>query len=174
MWFIGLNLFKIEFLSNIKVSVKMNAVKSGRLLEKLVHKELSKVTNVKVTPQYQYKDIFGAKARVDFFVETQQSLNYNKLHFNKFFIECKNQNVPGSLDQKFQYYIENIRQNKYEGNPLIFVLNTNGIRSKVLEYLVSNTSKYNFMIVDTHNIDKLNNIIHNQTYESVFIKKIEK
>lgn len=151
----------------------MNAVKSGRILEKLVFKELTQISNTRVVPQFQYKDIFGAKARVDFFVETKLS-DYNKLHMNKFFIECKNQNVPGSLDQKFQYYIENIRQNKYEGNPLIFVLNTNGIRPKVLDYLVNNTKQYNFMIVDTHNLDKLNNIIHNKTYESVFIKKIEK
>ena len=151
----------------------MNAFKSGRLLENLVFKELNKVKKVKITPQYQYKDIFGAKARADFFVETD-SMNYNKLHFNKFFIECKNQNVPGSLDQKFQYYIENIRQNKYEGNPLIFVLNTKGVRPKVLDYLITNTNKYKFMIVDTNNIDKLNKIIHNMTYESVFIKKIEK
>ena len=152
----------------------MNAIKSGRILEKLVFKELSQISNTKIVPQFQYKDIFGAKARMDFFVETKASVNYNKLHSNKFFIECKNQNVPGSLDQKFQYYIENIRQNKYDGNPLIFVLNTNGIRPKVLDYLIKNTNKYNFMIVDTHNLDKLNKIVHNMTYESVFIKKIEK
>lgn len=152
----------------------MNAIKSGRLLEKLVHKELSQMSNVRITPQYQYKDIFGARARMDFFVETKQGVNYNKLHASKFFIECKNQNVPGSLDQKFSYYIENIRQNKYEGNPLIFVLNTNGVRPKVLDYLINNSLKYNYMIVDTHNLDKLNKIIHNMTYESVFVKKIEK
>jgi len=151
----------------------MNAIKSGRILEKLVFKELKQISNARVVPQYQYKDIFGANARVDFFVETKLT-NYNKLHMNKFFIECKNQNVPGSLDQKFQYYIENIRQNKYEGNLLIFVLNTNGIRPKVLDYLITNTTKYKFMIVDTHNLDKLNKIINNMTHDSVFIKKIEK
>lgn len=144
----------------------MNAIKSGRILEKLVFKELKQISNARVVPQYQYKDIFGAKARVDFFVETKIN--------TKFFIECKNQNVPGSLDQKFQYYIENIRQNKYEGNPLIFVLNTNGIRPKVLDYLITNTTKYKFMIVDTHNLDKLNKIINNTTHDFVFIKKIEK
>lgn len=150
----------------------MNAIKSGRILEKLVFKELSQIANVKIVPQFQYKDIFGARARMDFFVETKESIS--KMPSNKFFIECKNQNVSGSLDQKFPYYIENIRENKYEGNPLIFVLNTNGIRPKVLEYLINNTAKYNYMIVDTHNVNKLNKIIHNTTYESVFIKKIEK
>ena len=152
----------------------MNAIKSGRILEKLVYKELSQMSRLRITPQYQYKDIFGAKARIDFFVETNRMTNYNKLHMTKFFIECKNQNVQGSLDQKFPYYIENIRQNKYEDSPLIFVLNTSGVRPKVLDYLINNATKYKYMIVDTHNLDKLNKIIHNMTYESVFIKKIEK
>jgi hypothetical protein len=145
----------------------MNAIRSGRILEKLVHQELNKISNVIIIPQYKYGDIFGTRARIDFFVE-------EKLNKSKFFIECKNHNVTGSLDQKFPYYIENIRQNKYEDNPLIFVLNTNGIRPKVMDYLINNTSKFNYMIVDTHNLDKLNNIIHRSTYESVFIKKIEK
>jgi hypothetical protein len=145
----------------------MNAIKSGRILEKLVHQELNKITNVRITPQYKYGDIFDAQARMDFLVEA-------KLNKSKFFIECKNQNVSGSLDQKFPYYIENIRQNKYDGNPLIFVLNTNGIRPKVMDYLIKNTSIFNYMIVDTHNLDKLNKIINRSTYESVFVKKIEK
>ena len=144
----------------------MNAIKSGRILEKLVHQELNKISNAMITPQYKYGDIFGAQARMDFFVEM-------KLNKSKFFIECKNQNVSGSLDQKFPYYIENIRQNKYEGSPLIFVLNTNGIRPKVMDYLIKNTSIFNYMIVDTHNLDKLNKIINRSTYESVFVKKLK-
>lgn len=143
----------------------MNAIKSGRILEKLVYKELSQISNVRVVPQYQYRDIFGARARMDFFVEANKS---------KFFVECKNQNVKGSLDQKFPYYIENIRENKYGGNPLIFVLNINGVRSKVLDYLINNTCKYNYKIVDTNNLDKLNKIISDETCETVFVKKIEK
>lgn len=152
----------------------MNAVKSGRILENIVFQQLKTISHVKVVPQYQYKDIFGAKARIDFMVENA-SLNYNIMHHNKFFIECKNQNVKGSLDQKFSYYLENIRQHKYEDNPLIFVLNTKGIRPVVLDYLIKNVSVYNYMLLDTHNIDKLDKIINNDTYESVFIneEKIE-
>lgn len=145
----------------------MNAIRSGRLLEKLVYQELNKISNVRITSQYKYSDIFGAKAKMDFVVE---KLNKNKLNMNKYFIECKNHNVPGSLDQKFSYYIENIRQDKYDGNSLIFVLNTNGIRPKVMDYLINNTSNFNYMIVDTNNLDKLNIIINNETNESVFVK----
>lgn len=141
----------------------MNAVKSGRFLENLVFKELNKIPNLKVFPQYKYSDIFGARARIDFFVENKYS--------RKFFIECKNHNVRGSLDQKFSYYIENIREDRYEGNPLIFVLNTNGIRPKVLNYLVNNTKKFNYIVVDIYNVYKLYKIIYNKTCEHVFLKK---
>jgi hypothetical protein len=44
----------------------------------------------------------------------------------------------------------------------------------VIDYLIKNTSIFNYMIVDMHNLDKLNKIINRSTYESVFIKKIEK
>lgn len=142
--------------------MNMNAIKSGRILEKLVYDNIKNIKNAKITSQYKYKDIFDAKARMDFLVERE---------CNKFFIECKNQNVPGSLDQKFPYYIENIRQNRYEGNRLIFVLNTNGIRKKVLDYLINNSMKYNYTIVDTYNLDKLNKIIYNLTSELIFLKK---
>jgi hypothetical protein len=32
----------------------MNAIKSGCILEKLVHQELNKISNVIITPQYKY------------------------------------------------------------------------------------------------------------------------
>lgn len=145
----------------------MNAIKSGRILEQLVFNNLKTIKNIKITPQYPYKDIFGANAKIDFLVQKQTQ--------HKFFIECKNQNVKGSLDQKFSYYLENIRQQKYDNHPLIFVLNTKGIRPLVLDYLVKNSSNFNYLIVDTHNIHNLQKIIHNKTSQTVFIneQKIE-
>ena len=145
----------------------MNAIKSGRFLEQLVFNNLKTINHIKITPQYPYKDIFGANAKIDFLVQKQPK--------HKFFIECKNQNVKGSLDQKFSYYLENIRQQKYDHHPLIFVLNTKGIRPLVLDYLVKNVSNFNYLIVDTHNIHKLQHIINNTTSQTVFIneQKIE-
>lgn len=140
----------------------MNAIKSGKFLEKIVFNNLKTINNIKITPQYPYKDIFNSRAKIDFLVEKQS---------NKFFIECKNQNVKGSLDQKFSYYIENIRQNKYNNHPLIFVLNTNGIRPLVLEYLIKNTSNFNYLIIDTHNIHKLETIINNKHNTNIFINE---
>ena len=141
----------------------MNAIRSGRLLEKVVYTQLKTIKNINIIPQYKYVDIFDANARMDFCVEKKFS--------SRFLIECKNQNVPGSLDQKFPYYIENMRENKYGDDTLIFVLNTNGIRQKVLEYLVNNTNRFNYKIVDVDNIKRLNNIINDEVSDSVFLKK---
>lgn len=141
----------------------MNAIKSGRILEQRVFNHLKTIPNIKITPQYSHKDIFGANARIDFLVQ--------KKNHSKFFIECKNQNVKGSLDQKFSYYLENIRQQKYNNHPLIFVLNTKGIRPIVLDYLVKNVSNFNYLLVDTHNINKLKDIINEKTNETVFINE---
>ena len=64
-----------------------------------------------------------------------------------------------------------MRENKYGDDTLIFVLNTNGIRQKVLEYLVNNTNRFNYKIVDVDNIKRLNNIINDEVSDSVFLKK---
>lgn len=74
--------------------------------------------------QYSLEDIYG-KSCIDFFV--------NILDKN-FYIEVKNQKVPGSVDQKFPYYIENVRKEYYSGE-LIFVLCSDYIRQNVLNYL---------------------------------------
>jgi hypothetical protein len=144
------------------------AIVSGKLLENLVFNELSKLnSNVyKITPQYKYKDVFKANARIDFLVESQFKTQINK----SYFIECKNHNVCGSLDQKFPYYIENIRNNLYGDSPLILVLNTKGIRPLVMDYLVNNTYNYNYKVVDLYNLYKLSNIVENDCYKKIFLK----
>ena len=106
---------------------------------------------LKVHKQFCFKDIYGANAKVDFMVINQASEK-------KYFIECKNQNVKGSVDHKFMYYIENIRTNRYDGE-FIFVLNTAGLRKVVLEWLTESSKKENFKIVQHDNLSDLKKLL---------------
>lgn len=151
------------------------AFQSGEKLEKLVLQKLSQISKiiknkeyrvsnkaVNVTiPQYVYKDIFTDRARVDF------------LHVNdkgkKFFIECKNQKVPGSVDTKFPYYIFNMQEQVYKDTTFIFVLNETGMRKKVLEWLINQSLIYKFYIVSSENLDELDKILQKKSIGYVFI-----
>lgn len=111
--------------------------------------------------QYKHLDIFNANARIDI-------LLINNTLGKKFYIECKNQAVGGSVDQKFPYYIHNITNNKYDGE-LVFLLNTRGIRSNVLNWLVENSEKYNYYILSIDNMERILEIMMGISKQRVFI-----
>lgn len=141
------------------------AISSGKELENIVLNILSSMSNIVNTKDYtsnmksvsisqhKYRDIFTNNARVDFFHVN----NYGK----KFYIECKNQKVPGSVDTKFPYYILNITQNIYEDAVLVFILNTEGVRKCVLEWLVKQTELYPFYIISIKKLEILDNLLSN-------------
>jgi DNA adenine methylase len=92
-----------------------------------------------VVSQYSIKDIYG-NSKVDF------KLVYND---KVFYIEAKNQSVPGSVDQKFPYYIENIRSGVYGKDVhFIFIINTKGVRNGALSYLKQKQSEFAFSVID--------------------------
>jgi DNA adenine methylase len=112
--------------------------------------------------QYKHLDIFNANARIDI-------LLVNNTSGKKFYIECKNQAVGGSVDQKFPYYIHNITNNKYDGE-LVFLLNTKGIRSNVLNWLVENSEIYNYYILSIDNMERILEIMMGISNQRVFIE----
>jgi DNA adenine methylase len=111
--------------------------------------------------QYKHTDIFNANARIDFLIVNNET---NK----RYYLECKNQAVPGSVDQKFPYYIHNIQHNKYDGQ-LIFLLNLSGIRQNVLNWLIENAPIYNYFVVSIENMQRIVEIISEVTNERIFI-----
>lgn len=111
--------------------------------------------------QYKHLDIFNANARIDI-------LLVNNTSGKKFYIECKNQAVGGSVDQKFPYYIHNITNNKYDGE-LVFLLNTRGIRSNVMNWLVDNSDVYNYYILSIDNMERILEIMMGISHQRVFI-----
>lgn len=105
-------------------------------------------------PQFPYRDVFHANARCDFLVTNDD---------RRFFIECKNQNVRGSVDQKFLYYIHNIMKGAYGPNGrLVFVVNPNGIRPNVYTWLTSHQQEYGYHVVHHKQLDKLHDILRSQ------------
>jgi len=149
------------------------ANQSGKKLESHVLDKLSsfstKTTNKKYSiglinttvPQYIYKDIFTDKARVDFL--------YVNSTGKRFFIECKNQSVPGSVDTKFPYYIFNMQQNMYKDSKFIFILNHPGIRAGVMECLIKQAPIYKFYIVSLDRLQELDSILEETCTQYVFI-----
>lgn len=126
----------------------MTITTSGKKFEKLVedffkkngvpvvkYKEYTGEKNI-VIPQYNIKDIFGSMSRVDFCYVTNTK---------KYYIECKCQNTPGSVDVKFPYYIENIRQKVYDGQ-FVFVLEGTGFRKNVLDWVKEQSKILDFKV----------------------------
>ena len=150
------------------------ALLSGIKLEKIVLEKLAEMSEIvpnknyhesknKVTvPQYRYHDIFTAKARVDFLFVTESG--------KKFFIECKNQKTPGSVDVKFPYYILNMQSDAYKDSVFIFVLNPTGIRKNVLEWLIKQTELYKFYIVSHQELHHLDLIFKGDAKKFVFLE----
>lgn len=116
--------------------------------------------------QYKHTDIFNANARIDFLIVN----NYTN---KRYYLECKNQAVAGSVDQKFPYYIHNIQHNKYDGQ-LIFLLNLSGIRQNVLNWLIENAPIYNYFVVSIENMEKIVEIVSEVTNERIFINRVSK
>lgn len=143
--------------------MSFKAAKSGKILEKKVFDKLYSYcgNNLNIVEQYKYKDIFNANARIDFLF-----INENN---QKYFIECKNQKVPGSVDTKFPYYLFNMQQNLYQDSKFIFILNTDGIRKTVLNWLISQSGSYKFYIVSSKKLNELDDIFNGKAQKYVFI-----
>lgn len=118
------------------------ANKNGLSMETEVYNLLKKYKDLRITREYPIQDIFG-KSKVDFKLEYCGKI---------FILECKNQVVPGSVDQKLPYYIENIRENKYGGH-FVFIFNGNGIRNGALEYLKRKQKELDFSIIKFDNLE---------------------
>lgn len=119
------------------------ANKNGFSMETEVYNVLKKYKDLCVTREYPIQDIFG-KSKVDFKLEYDGKI---------FIIECKNQTVSGSVDQKIPYYIENIRENKYNGH-FVFIFKGNGIRNGALEYLKRKQKELDFSIIKFDELEK--------------------
>lgn len=146
--------------------MSLSATTSGHALEKTVlslisqystvmsNKIYQKSTNITgvTVPQYTFTDIFSIKARADFLYISNQG--------NKFFIECKNQKVIGSVDLKFPYYIKNMESNIYGDSSFVFILNTLGIRKKVLSWLVEQSKVHKFYILSEQRLELLHKILN--------------
>jgi len=113
------------------------ANKSGAILEEFIHEVLNTFGGINIKNQYPLKDIFGT-CKVDFKVDYKG---------RAFFIEAKNQSVPGSVDQKLPFYIENIREGKYPGH-FVFVIKGEGIRNGAISYLKRKQRELDFSIID--------------------------
>lgn len=87
------------------------------------------------TRQYGIKEtsIIGKKIRVDFAISSIPKFEQGLI------IESKWQQVPGSVDEKYPYLIENIIE-KYPA-PTILVLDGGGYDSGLLNYLKSKTNE---------------------------------
>lgn len=143
------------------------ANKTGKSLEEKIHitlmnyKEKEIVNDIEIVRQPIVEDIYG-KSKLDFKV----TINGNIIYY----IEAKNQEVKGSVDQKFPYYIENIRKGNYDGH-FIFILNTKGVREAALNYLISSQRSYNFSLIDA---DKMNlnllNLLKYNTLQTLQMK----
>lgn len=101
---------------------------------------------------------------------------FSKLDFQiiindkSFYIEAKNQEVKGSVDQKFPYYIENIRKGNYKGH-FIFIINTKGIRESALKYLIKSQEEYDFSVIDAIDIEyNLLNLLKYNSLQSINMK----
>lgn len=103
-------------------------------------------------PQFKLNDIFG-ESKIDFKVV------YSRKNF---YFEVKNQNVKGSVDCKFPYYIENIKESVYKDGTFVFILNANGVRDSVLNYLVKHQQNLDFSVVDTTDLGSLINVFKNK------------
>lgn len=136
------------------------ANKSGVLLEGMIYNILKSYTGINITKQYPLNDIFGM-SKVDFRIEYKGNI---------FFIEAKNQMVAGSVDQKLPFYLENIRENRYNGH-FSFILNGSGIRNGALSYLKRKQSELNFSIIDFDTVEtQLNNMLEHNKMQTINIR----
>lgn len=119
------------------------ANKNGSILEDNVQQLLETYTSLSFIKEYKIKDIFG-ESKIDFKVDYKGK---------SFFLECKNQNVSGSVDQKLPYYIENIRNSKYLGH-FVFIFKGKGIRKGALEYLKEKQQEMDFSIIYFDNLEE--------------------
>lgn len=136
------------------------ANRSGAILEGLIQDTLNTYTGITIIKQFPLKDIFGT-CKVDF------KVNYKGWDF---FIEAKNQSVPGSVDQKLPFYIENIRERKYPGH-FVFVIKGEGIRNGAIAYLKQKQKELNFSIIDFTTLDsQLYNLLEYNLQQTINLK----
>lgn len=150
--------------SGVKLETKVSSLLSDNNIPVYEYKSLytsDTTLPIYAVSQYKHLDIFNANARIDFLIVNNNS---NK----KFYLECKNQAVPGSVDQKFPYYIHNILNNKYDGE-LVFLLNLSGIRQNVLNWLIENAVTYNYYLVSIDSMDRVLDIVNSSTNERIFL-----
>jgi DNA adenine methylase len=137
--------------NNVKLyihdTLKMLLVDSKSKLCKICNKKCS---NINFYQHYKTVDIYG-ESLVDFY------FNFNNIAY---FIEVKNQNVAGSVDQKIPYYIENLRQGYYNGR-LIFIFSKNYTRNGMLEYLNNVSQQLPVYIYFDDNIKLFEKLLYN-------------
>lgn len=127
----------------------------------VLHVNLAKtpLTRNTIACQYPFTDIFGCRARVDFcYMDTLGT---------KYYIECKQQSVTGSVDQKFPYIIENVKL--MDCNYILF-LRGDGVRPKVLEWLKGKAESEKFTLMTE--LSELNSIIRKTTRVVPFLRWI--
>lgn len=102
--------------------------------------------------QHRLKDVLGT-AFIDALFHDAQG--------NKTYIEIKNQNVRGSVDQKFPLYVENVKERVYDGT-LLLIVNKKGVREGVMSYLADRCQHHRFYVVDEENIERVHDIIQHR------------
>lgn len=154
--------------SGVRLETKVASLLSDNNISVYEYKNLTKSdlnVGTYAVSQFKHLDIFNANARIDFLIVNNET---NK----RYYLECKNQAVQGSVDQKFPYYIHNIQQKKYDGE-LIFLLNLAGIRQNVLNWLIENANVYNYYIVSIENMESIIEITSGSVTERVFINRTQ-
>jgi len=102
-----------------------------------------------VVCQYPLIDQAGARTKMDFYYK-------NPSTGKEIFIECKNQKVSGSVDQKLYYYLHQMERGIYgNGSFVLFINDDYKGNLNSLDYFSEEMVQHNSYVIREKNIEEL-------------------